>query len=61
MEVKTLDAIALDPVEHDRYLWASEEEIVADRVGDVPLTYISPDNKTIKLEAFQRRREAASS
>ncbi|PVI04447.1 hypothetical protein DM02DRAFT_556302 [Periconia macrospinosa] len=60
MEVKDLDCITLDPIEHDAYLWASEEEVVAEQVGDVRLKYFSPDNKFIKLESFRHRREAAS-
>ncbi|CAI6337098.1 unnamed protein product [Periconia digitata] len=60
MEVKSLATLALDPVEHDAYLWASEEEVKAEQVGEVKLKYISPDNKFIKLEAFRHRRETAS-
>jgi 8-oxo-dGTP pyrophosphatase MutT (NUDIX family) len=60
MEVKNLNSIVLDPVEHGDYRWATEEEIIAERVGDVVLKYISADNKSIKLEAFRHRREAAT-
>ncbi|KAJ4291783.1 hypothetical protein N0V90_009678 [Kalmusia sp. IMI 367209] len=59
MEVKQLD-ITLDPLEHDDYLFATEDQIVNERVGDVVLKYISPDNKQVKLEAFRQRRLAAS-
>ncbi|KAF2636907.1 hypothetical protein P280DRAFT_472775 [Massarina eburnea CBS 473.64] len=60
VEVKDVEAITLDPVEHDNYLWATEDEVTADRVGDVSLKYISGDNKFVKLEAFRHRREAAA-
>ena len=57
MEVESLDNIALDPVEHQKYLWADEEEVKADRVGDMQLTWITPPNKMVNLEAFRKRRE----
>lgn len=57
VEVKDLN-ITLDPVEHQQYLFASEEEVVNDLVGDVKLAYISPPNKRIKLDAFKLQREA---
>jgi 8-oxo-dGTP pyrophosphatase MutT (NUDIX family) len=56
MEVPNLDEVVLDPVEHQKFLWASEEEIVNDAVGEVKLKYISPSNKAVKLEAFRMRR-----
>ena len=52
MEVKDMN-ITLDPVEHQQYLFASEEEVIKDVVGEVKLVYISPPNKTVKLEAFK--------
>lgn len=52
--------IHLDPKEHDDYLFATEEHIQKETVGDVHLKYISPDNKKVKLDAFKRRREGAS-
>ncbi|KAF2437814.1 hypothetical protein P171DRAFT_372623 [Karstenula rhodostoma CBS 690.94] len=58
VEVKQLD-IVLDPKEHDAYLFATEEQIVKETVGDVVLKYISPDNKRVKLDAFNRRREGS--
>lgn len=56
-----LDAIALDPVEHQHFSWASEDEVVNDLVveGNIALKYISQENKDVKLEAFKLRREAA--
>ncbi|KAH7072541.1 NUDIX hydrolase domain-like protein [Paraphoma chrysanthemicola] len=53
--------VTLDPVEHQRYLWASEEEVVRDLVGDIKLAYVSPPNKTVKLEAFRLQKEAVPS
>ena len=60
MEVEDLN-VTLDPVEHQQYLFASEEEINNDLVGDVKLAYISPPNKNVKLEAFRLQKEAIPS
>jgi hypothetical protein len=61
--VDNLDAIALDPIEHQHFSWASEDEVVNDMVaeGNIALKYISQENKDIKLQAFRLQREAAAS
>ncbi|KAF7451209.1 hypothetical protein A1F99_029860 [Pyrenophora tritici-repentis] len=56
MEVKQADVV-LDPIEHQKFLFATEGEIANDKVGDVKLAYISPENKVVKLEAFKMRQE----
>lgn len=56
MEVEDFN-VTLDSVEHQQYLFASEEEVKHDLVGDVKLAYISPPNKDVKLEAFRLRKE----
>lgn len=50
----------LDPVEHQDFVWAAEDEVINDVVneGSILLEYISPKNKDIKLEAFRLQREA---
>ncbi|KAF1925201.1 uncharacterized protein M421DRAFT_423994 [Didymella exigua CBS 183.55] len=62
-EVDNLDAIVLDPIEHQHFAWASEDEVVNDLVaeGSVFLKYISQENKDVKLEAFKLQRAAAVS
>ena len=60
VEVKD-ENIKLDPVEHQNYLWATEEEVINDKVGDIALSWITQPNKEINLDAFESRREAASS
>jgi hypothetical protein len=57
IEVKDTN-VTLDPMEHQQYLLASEEEVVKDLVGDVKLAYISPPNKQVKLDAFRLHKEA---
>lgn len=49
--------VTLDPVEHQRYVFASEDEVVNDEVGEVKLSYISQPNKDVNLEAFRLRKE----
>ncbi|RYN42169.1 hypothetical protein AA0113_g8068 [Alternaria arborescens] len=56
MSVQSADNVVLDPTEHQKFLFASEDEVVRDQVGDVKLRYISPANKDVKLEAFKQRR-----
>ncbi|KAH9868896.1 hypothetical protein J1614_007971 [Plenodomus biglobosus] len=60
MEVEDLSTITLDPVEHQAFLFATKEEVIAEQAGGVKLAYVSEVNKTVKLEAFRLRREAAS-
>lgn len=57
MEVESTENIILDPVEHSEFLWASEEEVMKEAAGDIQLSYVSPPNKDIKLEAFRLHRE----
>ena len=59
MEVKDLERVKTDPEEHQAYVFASEEEVVAGKAGEVLLTYISEDSRMNKLDAFRHRREAA--
>ncbi|USP77405.1 cutinase transcription factor 1 alpha [Curvularia clavata] len=61
VQVDNADTIVLDPVEHQHYVFASEEEVVNEQVGEVKLKYVSPENKAVKLAAFRARREALSS
>lgn len=60
IEVKDLSVLKLNEEEHQAYLFASEEEVNAERAGDVKLEYITSDNKTMKQYAFEGRRKAAS-
>lgn len=48
--------VFLDPNEHQRYIWATEDEVRNEKVGEMALKYITPDNKVAKLEAFELRR-----
>ena len=61
MEVKETDKIVLDPIEHQKFLFASEDEVASEIAGEVQLAYVSPPNKVVKMEAFRLRREAVAS
>jgi 8-oxo-dGTP pyrophosphatase MutT (NUDIX family) len=60
VEVKDTN-VTLDPIEHQQYVFASEDEVINDLVGDVKLVYVSPPNKTINLDAFRLQKEAIPS
>ena len=56
VEVKEMDVV-LDPVEHQDYLFATEAEIIDEKAGNTTLTYISPLNKAINMDAFRLKRD----
>lgn len=49
--------VKLDPEEHQDYVWATEEEVLAGKAGDVVLDFTTAEQKAIILEAFKARRE----
>jgi 8-oxo-dGTP pyrophosphatase MutT (NUDIX family) len=48
--------VKLDPSEHQNYVWATEEEVKARKVGDVELKFTSREQEAVVLEAFRTRR-----
>ncbi|KAF2748631.1 hypothetical protein M011DRAFT_400032 [Sporormia fimetaria CBS 119925] len=59
VEVEQGVSVKLDPIEHQDYVFATEEEIRADQMTDgVALRWISAPNKEVNLKAFQVRRDA---
>ncbi|KAF2275595.1 uncharacterized protein EI97DRAFT_419900 [Westerdykella ornata] len=59
VQVESLDNVVLDPIEHQAYVFATEQEIVEEQVAGGPaLSWVSPPNKDVKLAAFRLRREA---
>lgn len=64
VEVDDSSAVKLDPVEHQDYVWASEEECRAKKVArigqdgrrDVDLQYTTPAQEAAILKAFSERR-----
>ncbi|KAH9876878.1 hypothetical protein IAQ61_002239 [Plenodomus lingam] len=56
MEVEDASHVSLDPVEHQDFLFATEEEVAAEQSGEVKLAYVSEPNKMVKLEAFRLRK-----
>lgn len=47
--------VRLDPSEHQRYVWATEEEVKARRVGEVELKFTTREQEAVVLEAFGAR------
>jgi 8-oxo-dGTP pyrophosphatase MutT (NUDIX family) len=54
---RTMD-VKLNPEEHQRFVWASEEEAKARKVGDLEIEFTVKDMEETVLEAFRIRREA---
>jgi 8-oxo-dGTP pyrophosphatase MutT (NUDIX family) len=55
--VRTVD-VKLNPEEHQRFVWASEEEARARKVGDLEIEFTTTGLEATVLEAFWIRREA---
>jgi 8-oxo-dGTP pyrophosphatase MutT (NUDIX family) len=47
--------VKLDPAEHQKSVWASEEEVRARKVGDVELEFTTRESEETVLEAFRFR------
>ena len=56
VEVKDIN-VKLDPIEHQDFLWATEEEVSNDKSGNVTLTWITKPNKDMNMEGFRLHRE----
>ncbi len=53
--------VKLDPKEHQNYVWASEEDVKARKVGELELRFTTSEQEAVVLEAFKARREASKS
>jgi len=47
--------VKLNPVEHQKFVWANEEEVRAKKVGEVELEFTSAGLEATVLEAFNSR------
>lgn len=62
VDVEDREAVRTDPSEHTDSVWATEEEVLAERMADgraLPIT--APVTKKALLEGFQARRDAKGS
>jgi 8-oxo-dGTP pyrophosphatase MutT (NUDIX family) len=48
--------VKLDPVEHQRFLWVTQEEVKKAKSQDTELRFTSYEQKVLMLEAFKRRK-----
>ncbi|KAH7036240.1 NUDIX hydrolase domain-like protein [Macrophomina phaseolina] len=57
-EVETAEAIPirLDPIEHQNYLWVSEDEVVLGEANGRRLEFMTADQRAMMLEGFRLRR-----
>lgn len=44
--------VKLDPEEHRRFVWASQDEVKAKKVGDVTLDFTTQDLENTLLRSF---------
>ena len=51
-------AVKLDPKEHQRFVWATEEEVRARKVGNLEIQFTTTDLEATVLEAFGIRGQA---
>ncbi|KAF4308030.1 putative nudix domain protein [Botryosphaeria dothidea] len=51
--------IRLDPIEHQNYLWVSEDEIKGGEINGFRLEFMTTDQREMMLEGFRLRRERA--
>ena len=61
VEVKRVEGtmdVQLNPEEHQRFVWASEEEAKGRKVGDLEIEFTTTDLEATVLKAFSIRREA---
>ena len=54
---RTMD-VKLNPEEHQKFVWASEEEVRARKVGNLEIEFTMTELEATVLEAFAIRREA---
>jgi 8-oxo-dGTP pyrophosphatase MutT (NUDIX family) len=50
--------VKIDPNEHQNWLWATVDEVLAGKSGDVELVFSSPEQKEIILEGLRRHSSA---
>lgn len=59
VEVESCEHVQIDPTEHQDYVWATEDEIRAQRIGDRELPVTNSRMLSLILEAFRLNRETA--
>ena len=57
VEVEDCDAVKLDPNEHQDFVWASEDEVRDQKVGERELPITTESMAAVVLEAFKLRKE----
>ena len=60
VDVESYDAVKLDPNEHQDFVWATEDEVRAEKMGDRVITITNKLTKEHMLEGFSRRAAGSS-
>ena len=58
VEVVDVGTVTIDLNEHQRFVWASEAEVRAQKMGDLPIPMTNAEMRNLLLEGFRLRREA---
>ncbi|PKS13335.1 hypothetical protein jhhlp_000106 [Lomentospora prolificans] len=61
VEVQSCEGVRIDPEEHQDYLWVTEEEARAEKVGEREIPITNQIMRSVILEGFRLRRLAAES
>ena len=59
VEVERCDVVKVDPHEHQDFVWASERDILEQKIGDRKLAITRESMTALILEAFRLRRKKA--
>lgn len=57
---KEVPEVKLDPNEHEDFVWATEEDVVANRYGNTEFTWMSEVQRQTILKAFRMLKQLAS-
>lgn len=59
VEVQSCDLVRLDPMEHQDYVWATEAEVRAQKIGNCEVPVTKTEMLSLVLEAFRLRKGIA--
>jgi len=54
--ITSLPTVTLDPNEHQNYVWVTEDDMNAGRIGDINIDITSPEHRDTIMFAFSQRR-----
>ncbi|KAH8890488.1 hypothetical protein GQ53DRAFT_747516 [Thozetella sp. PMI_491] len=60
-DVDDCSVVTLDPNEHQAFVWATEQEVSDEKIGDRAIPITNPQTKLHLLEGFRLRKETSES